>query len=48
MANIEEAKACIEGKTVAVIQCFKDETIDAAMVYLRSSLNKYFFSLHYC
>ena len=42
MANIEEAKACIVGKTVAVIQCFKDETIDAAMVYLRSSLNKYF------
>merc|ERR1712033_39012 len=39
LANAEEAKAFVEGKTVAVIGCFKDETTDAAKAYLGVASN---------
>merc|ERR1712020_786615 len=39
LANAEEVKAFIEGKTVAVIGCFKDETTDAAKAYLSAASN---------
>merc|ERR1711972_348340 len=34
LAGAEEAKAFIEGKTVAVIGCFKDEATDGAKAFL--------------
>merc|ERR1712018_1008843 len=39
LANAEEAKAFVDGKTVAVIGCFKDETTDAAKAYLGVASN---------
>merc|ERR1711990_737272 len=37
IAGAEEAKAFVEGKDVAVIGCFKDETTDAAKGYLAAA-----------
>merc|ERR1711976_1084458 len=39
LANADEAKAFIDGKTVAVVGCFKDETTDAAKAYLSAASN---------
>ena len=39
LANAEESKAFVDGKTVAVIGCFKDETTDAAKAYLSAASN---------
>merc|ERR1712193_587348 len=39
LANAEEAKAFVDGKTVAVIGCFKDETTDAAKAFLAVASN---------
>merc|ERR1711912_17814 len=39
LANAEEVKAFIEGKTVAVVGCFKDESTDAAKAYLAAASN---------
>merc|ERR1711992_184187 len=39
LANADEAKAFVDGKTVAVIGCFKDETTDAAKAYLSAASN---------
>merc|ERR1712066_74625 len=37
LANAEEAKAFIDGKTVAVIGCFKDEATDGAKAFLSAA-----------
>merc|ERR1711910_154821 len=37
LASLDDAKAFIEGKTVAVIGCFKDQTTDAAKGYLAAA-----------
>merc|ERR1712045_478379 len=39
LANADEAKAFVDGKTVAVIGCFKDETTDAAKAFLAVASN---------
>merc|ERR1711878_172222 len=39
LANADEAKAFVDGKTVAVIGCFKDETTDAAKAFLAVAPN---------
>merc|ERR1712045_936384 len=39
LAGAEEAKAFVDGKTVAVIGCFKDETTDAAKAFLAVASN---------
>merc|ERR1711992_504989 len=39
LANAEESKAFVDGKSVAVIGCFKDETTDAAKAYLSVASN---------
>merc|ERR1711976_807529 len=39
LANAEESKAFVDGKAVAVIGCFKDETTDAAKAYLSAASN---------
>eukprot|EP00088_Acartia_fossae_P054933 TRINITY_DN6354_c1_g2_i1.p1 TRINITY_DN6354_c1_g2~~TRINITY_DN6354_c1_g2_i1.p1 ORF type:complete len:476 (-),score=188.87 TRINITY_DN6354_c1_g2_i1:185-1612(-) len=39
LANADEAKAFIDGKTVAVVGCFKDETTDGAKAYLAAASN---------
>merc|ERR1712136_245810 len=40
LANAEESKAFVDGKTVAVIGCFKDETTDAAKALLTEGLTE--------
>merc|ERR1711872_1035734 len=37
LANAEEAKAFIDGKTVAVFGCFKDEATDGAKAFLSAA-----------
>merc|ERR1711923_681068 len=39
LANADEAKAFVDGKTVTVIGCFKDETTDAAKAFLAVASN---------
>merc|ERR1711863_152743 len=39
LAGADEAKAFVDGKTVAVIGCFKDETTDAAKAFLAVASN---------
>merc|ERR1711878_215323 len=39
LAGADDAKAFVDGKTVAVIGCFKDETTDAAKAFLAAASN---------